>query len=315
MPFEWIVQSDVGRRDFLNLLGDIHQQFYETCELGDDRYWGRFRRDLTLTRILKYYDETEDGSRGPWTGFVAIRDGYQCFATPDPSRAKCTLGNESWYIELICAVSGGGRGPKLMAEVMEAGEDSNIRYLTLSALPRVMMWYHRLGFKFTLDTSCTEDQRLSDLADDLRRVRRNSKGDDFFDSSEMADFLRLAVASGLGMKRNRGETCDDDVSCAEDGIYMVMCLPEKTMQVPAQAVSMDWSGGVPPSELATPHNTDTSATFSSSNSWKFGSPAQSPTPWTFGAPPNQAQFFIPQSSAIPQSESQIPKKYLPKKYR
>jgi hypothetical protein len=250
--FEWVERKSAGR-DFSSMLSKIEQEFQNECKLGTDDYWMNFRRNLSITRLLLMYEDRE------WTGFVAIKEGYQCFPDRVPGSGVCSGGHASWYIELICAKSSNtvkGRGSAMIGEVTRKAIEQGQEYVTLSALPYVIMWYYGLGFRLTMDTSCAEPAALTELAASIRQAKaRFANDNEAFSNPEFLNFLRTAVTFGLGSRRMRSENllpvgCNTLEECAVDGIYMTLCLPKKTMElspwhslpVPKEFVpyDMDW---------------------------------------------------------------------------
>lgn len=236
---EWIVRTPENGRQFRQVLIDIHDNFKYTCNIGSDEYWQKFMNNHRITRILKLTTL----NNGVWSGFVAIKDGFQCFPAPDrPGYGMCTYKNQSWYVELICADNSDdlpGRGSEMMQEVIRSAVEHEQKYLCLSALPYVIMWYYRQGFRLTMDTSCVQSAKLHDLAEDIRRRKKRFANDDeAFADPEFVNFLRVAVAQGLGANRllyngkqqSPCEADDGSEKCAQDGVYMMICLSDKSFE-------------------------------------------------------------------------------------
>jgi hypothetical protein len=239
---KWVVRGHNNHREFRQNLIDIHDAFKYTCsQVGTDEYWQTFMSNPNITRILKLTNLSDN----VWSGFVAIRDGYRCFPIPDkPGYSECSYGHKSWYVELICADNSDGlqgRGSEMMQEVIRSAVEHGQQYVCLSALPYVIMWYYKQGFRLTMDASCVEPRDLQELASDIKRylkIRGKPFVDDkeVFEDKDFVNFLRKAVAHGLGANRmkykNQMSGCDDILTetCAEDGVYMMICLEDKTFE-------------------------------------------------------------------------------------
>lgn len=166
---------------------------------------------------------------------MAIKEGYRCEKDPTTQKVTCSYDhNDTWYVELVCS-SGKGVGLKMFTELKNRADMENISYITLSALPRVVMYYYdKLNFRFTMDRNCYEERKLSKIASALRehltgRRRQGLKTDPFTDTV-FVSFLIQAVSEGLGMSRNYGQNCRG-ARCAEDGVYMTLCLQDSTMNI------------------------------------------------------------------------------------
>lgn len=234
--FLWVVRDPQNESDFFRLLNDIHKNFKGICNLGVASYWNNFKKSETISRILLLKE-----SGDAWTGFAAIHDGYQCFPDlKEPGTAVCTDGNRSWYVELICAKTDDGvkgRGSAMIDAIKRAAEADGREYVTLSALPYVVMWYYNQGFRLTLDSSCAEPPELTALAARIRDERKRFTSDkDAFSDPTFVTFLKRAVAFGLGANRHKYKNemsgCDEKEpeDCASDGVYMTLCLPKKSFE-------------------------------------------------------------------------------------
>jgi hypothetical protein len=235
----------VGPEAFYQELVDVVRRFKTTCAIGTERYWKGLMRNQHLTHVVKCWNSasqdsaSQDRGQRPWQseawkGFVLIKAGYQCF--PDQKqaeRAYCTYDNpEAWYIELICSMADGvkGRGQALIHEVVRQATAQGLRYLTLSALPYVIMYYYQLGFRLTLDTTGVEDPELSVLAAELRAAKKVFRTQrEAFEDEAFVHFLVKAVARGLSMKRVYEKHNSNPLDDATDGIYMIMNLPKASL--------------------------------------------------------------------------------------
>ena len=238
---QWIVRNNENGREFRQHLIDIHDNFKYVCNVGTDSYWQKFMNNYNISRILKLTNL----SNNVWSGFVAIKDGYRCFPDVEkPGYGKCTYKNKSWYVELICADNSDGllgRGSEMMQEVIRSAVEHKQEYVCLAALPYVIMWYYKQGFRLTMDASCVEPHDLTELASDIKRQIR-IRGKPFandaevFEDRDFVNFLKKAVAHGLGANRMRHNGkmtgCDEDQpeTCAEDGVYMMICLEDKSFE-------------------------------------------------------------------------------------
>ena len=240
--FAWHTRAEEGNREFSRLLTSITFQFQNVCGIGDAKYWRNFTNNTKITRVLEIFSASDPTQPPSRTGFVAIKDGYQC--RPHPNKkgySMCSYNNNSWYVELICSVSDNvpGKGTALLTEVKNAAIKAGVEYITMSALPYVIFFYAKLGYQLTLDANCIENEQLKMMATRIRtRLRElNYKSmDDPFErrDEEFIEFLKMCVAQGLAYSRqesadHKSVDCQDE-ECAVDGIYMTLCLPKKTYE-------------------------------------------------------------------------------------
>ena len=75
------------------------------------------------------------------------------------------------YVVLVCAGSGTGFGKTLVAVAERFALTLGLKFVVLSALPHVVGYYHRLGFKFVDHTGQEIDVAPWLGADDTGRQR------------------------------------------------------------------------------------------------------------------------------------------------
>lgn len=246
--FKWIVRGKVSQREFFKHRQAIRERFEESCAIGDDGFWKGFISDIHIDRLLYVYLSKEDKTP---VGFVAIKQGFRCVA--DPKRegySLCSYRNSNaWYIELICADNTDGikgKGGWMLDEVKRAAQAEGIDYLTLSALPYVVTYYYQKGFQVTMDPKCYEPQALTAIADELQKhiasgqYAKKAKGDPLqapFRDPKFIKFLTEAVAHGLTRNRQKlghAYLAEDERKVAMnavDGVYMSLCLRNRTMEI------------------------------------------------------------------------------------
>lgn len=253
--FEW---KQRGQPGFNRSIHQIVNNYKDAlgCEVGNDFYWNQvIVQDATAivptskTPITHVVLAMTGDHGNPVVGFALIRAGKLCLPSDDEKDvvAVCKADQPSWYIEFICTQKGAGFGRTLMHEIQRAAIESRVEYLCLSALPSVVMFYHHLGYRLTLNLECLEKPVISELAARIREDIRRRKDmgmpqleniDDLLADPAFSELLVHAVREKLSMVRNRGDACTDTKSCVEDGVYMMMCLPRKEMQLgPARTFS------------------------------------------------------------------------------
>lgn len=246
--FDWIVRGQVSQREFFKQRASIRDLFEESCGIGDEGFWTTFTSDFHIDRILFLYTHANDPQP---SGFVAIKQGYRCQSDQDrPGYANCSYRNaDTWYIELICANNADGvkgKGGWLLDEVKRAAQAQGVNYITLSALPYVVTYYYQKGFKVTMDPKCYEPQELSKLASTIRAhvasgaYAKKAKGDPLdapFHDPKFVKFLTAAIARGFTQNRHMlegryvGQEQKRKLMNARDGIYMTLCLKNRTMEI------------------------------------------------------------------------------------
>lgn len=243
--FEWKARGEPG---FNRTIHQIVENYYYDlgCDVGNEFYWKEeIQKDATSIAPTSKYPITHVVlmfSGVVVVGFSIIRAGKLCVAPEDETedRAVCKANQRSWYIEFICSAKGRGFGATLMGEIQRAAMERGVEYICLSALPSVIMFYHNLGYKLTLNLECLEQPRITELAAEIRAdiKRRKDAGmpqlrevDEMLADPTFNELLIHAVREKLSTIRNRGEECKDTKSCVEDGVYMLMCLPKKQMEL------------------------------------------------------------------------------------
>ena len=235
MQIDWVVK----KRDpnlFFRVIRSIHDDHANLLckDLGKSvDYWRDIVADAgepngRLSHVVRCFDDSKSVK-----GFALIKEGKQCLDNLERShgRANCVYGNpHSWYIETICTSK--GYGHKLMDVIHTAAKSNHIHYISLSALCDVILFYHKLGYRMTLDLSCHEDEKISAIAEKLRAEHKVfSSVEEALDNEDFIKMVKLAISKKLSTVRNLDGSCIDVEDCVEDGIYMQLCLNKKTMEL------------------------------------------------------------------------------------
>lgn len=182
---------------------------------ASDEYW------TSLMQHASSYWLTIASAAGNRTGFALVSaPGKHCTTT------VCVNKADTWYIELIC--SNGGAGTTILNHIKTHAKYQNIRYLTLSGLPRVVPYYLYNGFHIGGASGCVSsgnNQRLEDVINRLSATSRHSdhKYDKKFQEDTINEIVRLlklhAMSCATGALLNKSKKASSDQF--EDGIYMV----------------------------------------------------------------------------------------------
>ena len=130
------------------------------------------------------------------------------------------VSSSEWHIKLICATEGRGRSILSFVEklALEAGVDS----LSLDALPSVVNYYRKIGYRNTEKHTCEEDDDVANLATQVSHLKlatnQAAVSDPLF-----APFLGLLVTKGLTADKQ----CKAAAECSRDGFVMRKCLIPK----------------------------------------------------------------------------------------
>lgn len=203
---EWISKKDVSLTPYLRR---IRREFHAVCGVGDKAFWDHLENPRHFSDVVICW--SEDHTR--WDGFAVLKENYGC--ETKGSATVCHKGAlSSYYVHLVCARKGGGIGTKILRFVMREAKKRGKKHVTLAALPYVVPFYAKLGFRPTLHPQC----RLPQDAVPVPDVRVGV--DEAFRNKSMRPFLLYAVAKGLG---DFEKGCKG-VKCALDGVYMQKCL-------------------------------------------------------------------------------------------
>ena len=173
-------------------------------------------------------------------GFCLLRRGKTCQYQEGSRVPLCQYPEQSWYVEFICTARGQGHGRAFMNELHRRAADLGIEYITLSALPEVIMFYHGAGYKLTLNLNCLESPEIAQVAHRVREEirRRKTAGeripsnvDEMLQDPLFNELLLVSIRDNLSSARLRGEACAETRDCAEDGMYMLICIPRRHMEV------------------------------------------------------------------------------------
>lgn len=245
--FTWVSASTGGNIQKAFVLVQKNQGLCSA--VGHQRYYDNLA--LEMRRRPVEFPVTDILLCGPFddlVGFVLIRSG-ESLRSDASSELPVTVRNPAaWYIELICAKAGHGR--RVMNEVMAAASERGIKQLCLSAIPDVIMFYYRIGFKLTLDVTGAEDAALRGLAESIKAAGRRYNGlADAFQDRTFVAMMILAIKNKLAMAQNRGDakcdekdlaeceangSCDRIRECVADGVYMTMNLQTLGMSLSAR---------------------------------------------------------------------------------
>lgn len=199
-----------GDYDFIIQLKAVRTEFEGRCGLGRDGFWTRMHKRRELTSLLVYWDATFTH----WEGFVLIQEEYGCTAN-----RECGPKPDSWFIYLMCTDPGQGIGQKLVDEVKTQAQAQGQKFICAAALANVVGFYHALGFRVTTRANCATTRAL----DQIPR-RRFAGVHEALYSREYRTFLNNVVRAHLGYNELQGDDDCKGVDCAEDGIYMQLCL-------------------------------------------------------------------------------------------
>lgn len=243
--FEWHERASSSFQPAL--LQVVHQYWSDLqCDRGNDEYWNQVLADAaappeTLEQPFLFVVLMKRSDNDKVVGFAVLRRGKLCHAPRTRrSRPVCTYPVRSWYVEFVCTARNQGYGRTFMTELHRRALQLGVEYITLSALPEVIMFYHNLGYKLTLNARGVEHPRLSAVADQVRQeIQRRKHAGERLPSNvdEMlaeAPFNALLVESlrqHLSSVELRGDTATTARERAEDGVYMVLCLPRHHMEL------------------------------------------------------------------------------------
>lgn len=122
---------------------------------------------------------------------------------------------ESLYVDIICA---SGVGKKILQEVYKAGREMRKKYVTLSALPRVINFYRKEGFIHS-ENGCKEKQSTETIAKQVSHLRFSSDKDAIL-HDDFQKLLLLLISERLVTDKR----CRKIDSCSSMGYSMTKCI-------------------------------------------------------------------------------------------
>lgn len=248
MFFEWIPRSDWRRyRDEMDNIVKTYSADLQ-CGIGADYYWRGLQNDASKRQPISFIVLMRLESNV--VGFCVIRKGKVC--TNQNSVVTCEYPDDAWYIEIICTKKGQGLGKSFMTEIHTKAMESGITIITLSALPQVIMFYHGLGYKLTMNLDCMESKQIQSIAAALKNdiAARKASGqmiptdiDDMLKDERFSELIVTSIREQLAFRQLNGDVtlreCETDVKdCVEDGFYMILCLPKQEMELTSDQVSI-----------------------------------------------------------------------------
>lgn len=147
--------------------------------------------------------------------FALVKNNYAC--TFD----NCTTStaNDSIYIDIIC----GGKTMKiLMALLIDKAIQHKTSYITLSALPEVILWYRKL-FHVKLAFSCKEDNKITKALQVLQKKRKIWSRKEILSDKSYKKLLTSLERKHLA-KGALDRVCRGVKDCHIHGYYMTLCL-------------------------------------------------------------------------------------------
>lgn len=212
-PFE-LLHFQQDRRRFKAALATIAREFRGACRIGSDAFWRSLVAKDEYTGLLLHRND-----RRRVDGFLLFTEGYHCRRG---GRCGRTANYPAWYVNLVCASgAGSGAGVALLEQFEALARARGVKYLTMHALPYVIGYYRRFGYKFSQD-GCSEPAALRDAYE--RAARKFSNDGEPFRDRKFAAFMRQALAKGLG---HDGKKCGTGLSCARDGLYLSKCIARR----------------------------------------------------------------------------------------
>jgi len=167
--FDW---KPRGGRGFNRTLDNVVRNYYFQlgCDRGGEAYWQEVIADATARDIrgqhqpYQYCVLMTQVATQSVVGFCLLRRGKTCQYQEGSRVPLCQYPEQSWYVEFICTARGQGHGRAFMNELHRRAADLGIEYITLSALPEVIMFYHGAGYKLTLNLNCLESPDIAQVA-------------------------------------------------------------------------------------------------------------------------------------------------------
>jgi hypothetical protein len=129
--------------------------------------------------------------------------------------------DDSYYIDLICAKNVGKR---LIDEVKSLAARDKKKYIKLSALSNVVMYYRKQGFK-NAEKDCNELMQIPEFARQFEGVRF-ATNEEAINNPDYARFLSFLVNSQLVHDKGCKGISMEGQGCGVNGYSMIYCVPE-----------------------------------------------------------------------------------------
>ena len=122
---------------------------------------------------------------------------------------------ESLYVDIICA---SGVGKKILQEVYKTGREMKKKYITLSALPRVINFYRKEGFLHS-ENGCKEKLLITRIAEQVSHLRFSNDTS----AKTHGEFQKLLLEL-IGHRLVTDKRCRRIDSCSSMGYTMTKCI-------------------------------------------------------------------------------------------
>jgi hypothetical protein len=199
---EYIEKSknpELFKKNVINIITSRGRPFcdFQGSQLGDNQYWDESMNPDKFDRMFIGKFE------GSVAGFILIVDGFRC-VEEDDGIVKCSYKHKSdtWYIDLICADERRkGLGKELMDFCKkEAKTTKKIKYITLSAIERVISYYWR-NHSFHISLTCKKNKKTEKVLSDMAEIFIKMKECRFMHEKALKELNSMEKP-----KRGRGET-------------------------------------------------------------------------------------------------------------
>lgn len=189
-----------GARRFRAALATIARDFREASALGNDEFWAAVVRADSFTALLLHRDP-----RRRVDGFLLYSE-------------VVAHGYTSWYVDVVCArEAGAGVGRALLGRLEEDARAAGAHAVTMHALPHVIPYYHRLGYRLARCSVGSREARAVAAAFAAVADRRFAREADAFADRKFAAFLRVAARHRLA---HPGASDTRGITSTRDGIFM-----------------------------------------------------------------------------------------------
>lgn len=125
--------------------------------------------------------------------------------------------SDSVYIDVICTQQ--GYGALLVHEIIRWTAQIGRRHVELSALPNVINFYRKIGFRLSDNKECKETDKLKKIANRVSGLRFNNPQEANSDRRFQA-LLDTLIQEELVANKN----CVNIVQCSEHGYHMIYCI-------------------------------------------------------------------------------------------
>jgi hypothetical protein len=122
---------------------------------------------------------------------------------------------DSLYVDIICA---SGVGKKILKVVYKAGREMRKKFVTLSALPRVINFYRKEGF-FHSENGCKENQLITRIAEQVSHLRFSDDK-----TAKTHDEFQELLLSLIRHRLVTDKRCRRIDSCSSMGYSMIKCI-------------------------------------------------------------------------------------------